>query len=361
MKRKVVLLLVALLAANFASAQRRIRLPKGKSLERAIATQTLQNLRAQSLNAARQTKALRELSTLLKNDRYLRGDMIRNVVKNQSMDMLRYLANDRDLSSQTWDAVFYDPALTRKLVEAGVMPSEDNYSSAVFVLQLVGDPETINFLCERGNPSAKTKHKMLSDVIMSSRGGELHRLNLALDLLNKFHADINPDPNTFVLYPKDRASAPHDILSGLARDGFKPAASLRFALEHGANPNLVFKDTGNSIYYQLILDKDWGGLKIFREYGAKLEGEMLEKANHLLHEKIADEAFTRVLIDAGADPNFKLDGLTPLERATQAWKNAESSAEEEQINNVMKFYQDLSAGTVEPYYNEKGEPLYWKE
>ena len=69
---------------------------------------------------------------------------------------------------------------------------------------------------------------------------------------------------------------------------------------------------------------------------------MLEKANATLHEAIDDLDQTRVLVEAGADPNFKKDGLTPLERVNNELSRRGLGTDyRNELNLVKQYYESL--------------------
>ena len=362
MKRKVVLLLVTLLATNFAMAQLtkvgEAAFKGAKNSAKGVSTVVNKGAVENAVRGAATSEdqmVIQDLFVMMKEDRYLREILINQAFKTKSMNMLHALLNDPITSDLAWsDASRKDKDFLQKIIQGGSFPTR----AALWYPSVHGKQDVVNLFAREGKLSASLKYEMLYNAL------RYDHFAVASDLLEKFHVDINPEAKTFVRYGKDGGCGnSDDILYSLGSYGSisKKGKALRFALENGANPNLVYKDTGNSIYFQLLLDGKFGGLKMFREYGAKLEGDMLAKANLLLHEKINDEGFTRALIDAGADPHFKLDGITPQERAVLASYREQSPKEKEQIDGVVKFYEDLSNGKVEPYYNKKGEPLYWEE
>ena len=243
-------------------------------------------------------------------------------------DILKYLIQNNIQSQIVLRSLLDKPTEVKWALTHGTTITDTQiYYEAV----RLGNRETVNLLCEYLKPSAEIKYIMFYYAV-----NDLY-FDIAQDLLDKFSVDIN---TLSVRTPFKEDS----VLLGALVSMFSSASQIEFLLKNGANPNSVLKN-GNTIYFQLLLqDRYTLYLKVLQKYGAVLEGQMLERANLVLHEAINDLEQTRVLIEAGADPNYKKDGLTPLERIRKELVSRKLHTDERSaLTQVMHYYESLPA------------------
>lgn len=316
--KKFCLLLVTLLAANLAVAQRSRWVGFGNAADNTI--------KCAGKAAGEMTPNIeRGLLRIIQDSADIGDQLIIKAIKDNNIDLLNYLRWNTDYR-RVLKLALPESSVLRQLFDGGAVVTDlDLYYEAA----QKGYQQSVNLLCERFKPTAGVKHEMLLEAV------DHNQFAVAQDLLDKFHVDIN-------------AQLPgNDIL--LLRVGryFAPSHTdkMKFALDNGANPNLVVPATGNSVYYQLFLEGRYDDLPLMRQYGAKLEGKMLENVNLQLHDAIDNPALTRQLLEMGANPYFKKDGMTPLERAKAELEEQQSAqsdyAKTSRLQAVVDIYKNI--------------------
>ena len=346
MWKKVSILTAALLVTNFAAAGG----PKSK--KSAASKPVPVHLKPSKLSGSQQPKlpsmnkkTEQEFLSLLQQP-VVAKPLIKQAINRANTtgetDVLKYLIKNR-IHAQEVLRNSLDDVLTLRwaLLQGATITDPQIYYEAA----RLGNREVVNRLCFQLQPSAAVKYVMFYEAV-----NNLH-FDVAQDLLTKYGVDINTR-SVSTPFQEDA------VLMGVLGPQFRSVNQIEFLLQNGANPNLVLNN-GNTIYFQALLRPLYFQLppssfmntvpsylevlETLREYGAVLEGEMLEKANRLLHEVIDNVAQTRVLIEAGADPNYKKDGLTPLQRAKKMLADNPNVYKEYQIQSVIGYYEKLPA------------------
>ncbi len=327
MLRKGSLLLAALLATNFAAAQWvwGLRPKKPVVKKPAVSTTVKPTKYVQPTVPAISQKVAQQLAQLAQQPIVLET-LARAAREANKVDALRYLAKIQPnivVKSLVPDPTF----LAKILTEDVTITDPEVYYEAIYR----GNLASLALLCERTHPSATRKYYMFYEALRRDN------LEIAQTLLDMFGLDINayPESTEPLLLKFGNSSYEWDKEDAVRR--------LNFLLKNGADPNLVL-DTGYSVYLTLLLNPKFAYPELLEKYGAKLEGEMLEKANLELHNAIHVYGRTVQLVEAGADPNFKKDGMTPLERAKRRLSQIEDEFDSEAfaLRDVIEFYESLS-------------------
>lgn len=107
-----------------------------------------------------------------------------------------------------------------------------------------------------------------------------------------------------------------EALGAAVRKG--DVSEVEYALQWGANPNLVDENGYSSLHLAVQVAKSPPILSLLLEYGGIIEDKVLKKASLYMAAAQGKEDLVRLLLDKGANPNTRNElGMSPLHVATQ--------------------------------------------